>query len=230
MRSGADLLILNLKHSYKDLSEPVLDIPHLAVKSGSQVAITGPSGSGKSTFVNLVTGLIAAQQGKVCWGDDNLGHFSESRRDRWRGQKIGLVMQDFHLFAGLSALENILLPARLAGKATPELIARAHMLLKRVGITRARQSISTMSRGEMQRVSVARAMLRNPAAIIADEPTASLDEANGKIVTDLLIELARENHSTLIVITHDMTLANRLEKRMSLKAGLLHTDEGMRTI
>jgi putative ABC transport system ATP-binding protein len=218
------LKIRSLVVSFKGLSSPALAIADLTIASGSSVAVTGASGSGKSTFVNLITGLERPAAGRIFWGDTEIGGLSEGGRDRWRGENIGLIMQDFHLFAGLSALDNIVLPARLARAMSPERATRAHALLERVGLSRPDQRVETMSRGEMQRVAVARALLRAPGIIVADEPTASLDAASGAVVGNLLLELAAAEGSTLIVISHDARLADRLERRIVLDAGALVSD------
>ena len=211
--------------SFPGLAAPVLRIDRLALTAGSQLAVTGPSGSGKSTFVNVITGLERVGQGRIRWGDTDIARLPEGARDRWRGHNIGLVMQDFHLFPGLSALENVLLPLRLSRRAGKTSIDRGRALLERVGLTRPDQAIDGMSRGEMQRVALARALLRRPAVLVADEPTASLDAEAGAVVGDLLIELASAEGSTLIVVSHDTTLTGRLARRLTLAAGRIASDE-----
>jgi putative ABC transport system ATP-binding protein len=136
-------------------------------------------------------------------------------------------MQDFHLFAGLSAIDNILLPARLARSASSEIVARAHELLSRTGLKRPDQKIETMSRGEMQRVAVARALLRKPGVVIADEPTASLDHESGEAVGSLLLQLAEEEQSTLIVVSHDPRLTDRLQRRITFDLGRIVKDTAL---
>jgi putative ABC transport system ATP-binding protein len=133
-------------------------------------------------------------------------------------------MQEFHLFPGLTALDNILLPARLAGAMTSELRSRAHELLERTGLSRPGQRVETMSRGEMQRVAVARALLRRPGVIVADEPTASLDTESGEAVGKLLIELAQQENSTLIVVSHDARMIERLPRHIVLSMGRVTGD------
>lgn len=219
-----DLLIENIAIRYPGLNAPVLAVDRLDIASGERVAVVGPSGSGKSTLVNLITGLERTTSGSILWGGTDLAGLGEGARDRWRGQAIGLIMQDFHLFAGLSALENVLLPARLAGAAKADMVSRAKSLIGRVGLSRADQDVATMSRGEMQRVAVARAILREPAIIIADEPTASLDADSGAAVTGLLLDLAREEGCTLIVVTHDIRLMDGLDRRITLDAGRIASD------
>ena len=209
---------------FPGLSAPALEIGRLSLAAGSRVAVTGASGSGKSTFVNIVTGLERAGSGSVCWNGEDICRLSESRRDRFRATNIGLVMQDFHLFPGISAVENVLLPARLSGVANAALIARAHELLARTGLSRPGQKVETMSRGEMQRVAIARALLRKPGVIVADEPTASLDSETGHVIGDLLLDLATAEGSTLVVISHDTRLSDRMDRRILLRSGRIVDD------
>ncbi|MCW4116051.1 ATP-binding cassette domain-containing protein [Aurantimonas sp. MSK8Z-1] len=219
-----DLAIRDLEVRFPGLDQPVLAISELALPAGSQVALTGPSGSGKTTFINVVTGLEPATSGHVAWRGTDLEALSESRRDRWRAANVGLVMQDFHLFPGLSAIDNVLLPQRLARlRRLPALTEEARRLLTRVGILRHGQPVETMSRGQMQRVAVARALVARPGVIVADEPTASLDAESGTAVADLLIELVSEAGATLIVASHDPRFVGRLGRVLRLDGGrLLH--------
>ena len=160
----------------------------------------------------------------MLWGGQDIAALSEPARDRWRGAHIGLVMQDFHLFPGLSALENVLLPARLARVADRALEARAAALLAEVGLSRPAQRIETLSRGEMQRTAVARALLRAPGVIVADEPTASLDATNAAAIGDLLIRMAARSGATLIVVSHDPALLARLPRQIVLRGGTVAED------
>lgn len=220
-----DLVVEALRVSFPGLAAPVLDIPALGIAAGERVAVTGPSGSGKSTFINMLTGLDRPTGGRILWGGTDLAGLGEGGRDRWRAAHVGLVMQDFHLFTGLDAFENVLLPARLGRMHVPaETKARARALLERVGLTRPDQSIETLSRGEMQRVAVARALLGRPGILIADEPTASLDAEAGATVASLLVDLARDAGATLIAVTHDERLAARTDRRIALKAGRIVAD------
>ena len=220
-----DLSIDAVDVSYPGLAAPALSIGHFALPAGARLAVTGASGSGKSTLVNILSGLERPRTGTVRWGGTDITTLSESRRDRWRGETIGLVMQDFHLFEGLSALDNILLPARLARAASRETESRARELLDTVGLSRPGQKVETMSRGEMQRVAVARALVRAPAVIIADEPTASLDSESGAQVADLIVRLAAREKSTLIVVSHDLSLIGRFENRIRLEGGRITPED-----
>ena len=225
------MLGLEIEHlavRFPGLSAPALAIDNLSIAAGSRIAVTGASGSGKSTFVNIITGLERVREGCISWNSEDIAGFSESRRDRFRAANIGLVMQEFHLFPGLSAVENVLLPARLARAATSAIIERAHDLLDIVGLERAGQKIETMSRGEMQRVAIARALLRKPGVIVADEPTASLDAESGDAVGDLLLDLAVAEGSTLIVVSHDSRLASRLDRRLTFRSGHIIDDSAIK--
>lgn len=205
--------------------QEVLAIERFGVAAGGRVAVTGPSGSGKTSLLYVLAGLERPRAGTVAWGDTELTRLPESSRDRWRRRHVGLVFQDFHLFPGLSALDNVLLPAtfdRLA--AAPEHHERALALLGRVGLGDPGRRVETLSRGEMQRAAVARALLFSPPILLADEPTASLDAANAAAVADLLLELAAEAGATLIVVTHDPALLARFSDVRRLLAGRLTTE------
>ena len=216
------LSLSGLDVRFPGLDRPALAIPKLSIAAGEQVAIAGPSGSGKTTLINILTGLERAGTGRIGWGDTDIAGLSETRRDRWRARNVGLVMQEFHLFPGLSALDNVLLPQRLSHFRLPQgLKAEAGRLLERVGIARQEQPVETMSRGQMQRVAVARALVGRPGLIVADEPTASLDADAGAVVADLLAELAAECGATLLVATHDRRLTDRLPRHIRLENGRL---------
>ncbi|OYX70714.1 MAG: ABC transporter [Rhizobiales bacterium 32-66-11] len=220
-----DLSLEAVRVSFPGLAAPALDIPALHVAAGTRLAVTGPSGAGKTTLINLIVGLTRPDSGRIAWGETDLASLGEGRRDRFRAAHVGLVMQNFHLFAGLSALDNVLLPARFWSlRLDPALKARALALLERVGVRRPRQKVETLSRGEMQRVAVARAVLMRPDVLVADEPTASLDAEAGDAVAGLLCALAREQHATLIVVTHDARLVARMARHLTLVDGRIVAD------
>jgi putative ABC transport system ATP-binding protein len=202
----------------------VLSIEKFSLVAGGHLAITGASGSGKSTLVNAITGLEPVRAGKVVWRETAISSLSSFRRDAFRARNIGLVMQDFHLFPGLSALSNVLLPLKLSFGVKADDRARALQLLQTVGITRPDQHIETLSRGEMQRVAIARALLSKPGVIVADEPTASLDQKTGADVAELLVRLATEEKATLVVVTHDPQLMQYLQRRIRLEGGRIASD------
>lgn len=222
--SGLSLDITQLEVRFAGLQLPVLSIEKFSLAAGEHLAITGASGSGKSTLVNAITGLEAVKTGKVIWGDTETSSLSAFKRDAFRARNIGLVMQDFHLFAGLSALANVLLPLKLNRGVKAADRERALGLLETVGISRPSQHIETLSRGEMQRVAIARALLAKPGVIVADEPTASLDQKTGADVAELLVRLATEEQATLIVVTHDPQLMQYLQRHIRLEGGKISSD------
>jgi len=222
--SGLSLHITSLEVSFPGLAMPVLSIEKFKLYAGAHLAITGASGSGKSTLVNAITGLEPVKTGKVVWGETEISSLSAFRRDSFRARNIGLVMQDFHLFPGLSALANVLLPLKLSRGVKVADRERALELLETVGISRPAQHIETLSRGEMQRVAIARALLSKPGVIVADEPTASLDQNTGADVAELLVRLASEEGATLLVVTHDPQLMQYLPRRIRLEAGKIVSD------
>lgn len=220
--SETGLTIHDLEVRFPGLEHPALAIPALDLASGAQVAVTGPSGCGKSTLLNILTGLERIRHGAVVWQGIDLAGLREGARDRWRARNVGLVMQDFHLFPGLSAFDNVVLPQRLSHvRLPPSVKSEAQRLLARVGISAPAQAVETMSRGQMQRVAVARALVAQPRILVADEPTASLDADAGAIVADLLVELAAEAGATLIVASHDPRLVGRLGRVLRLEDGRL---------
>ena len=200
----------------------ILDVRQLFVDGGSQVAICGPSGAGKTTLLHVLAGLEKPRQGIVRWGELDVTSFSERVADGWRRDTVGLVFQQFHLFPGMSALDNVLLPLRFdRWVIDPALRLRALKLLDRVDVD-ATVDVSVLARGEQQRVAVARALLRKPAIVLADEPTASLDRHASNVVADLLSCMCRSANATLIVTTHDSMLANRLDASYDIADGRLH--------
>jgi putative ABC transport system ATP-binding protein len=218
------LAISGLTMRFPGLDAPVLSIDQLRLPAGGHLAITGASGSGESTLINAITGLETVTSGSVSWGGTDITTLTASKRDAFRAAHVGLVMQDFHLFPGLSAFENVVLPVRLSRRLKPAERERALHLLDATGIARPDQSIETLSRGEMQRVAVARALLSKPGVIVADEPTASLDRRTGSDVAELIVRLARNEGTTLIVVTHDPTLMERLDRRVGLDGGRIAED------
>jgi putative ABC transport system ATP-binding protein len=189
-----------------------------AIKPGESVAIIGVSGSGKSTLLGLLAGLDVPTQGEVMLAGERLTALDEDGRAHVRAGRVGFVFQSFQLLPALTALENVMLPLELAGVADPESEARA--LLGRVGLAeRVTHHPRELSGGEQQRVALARAFALRPAILFADEPTGNLDAATGARVIELLFELNREHKATLVLVTHDETVASRCGRRIYLDAG-----------
>lgn len=221
---AALLRIEELSLQYGNDQSPVLNIADLVVRDGETVGISGPSGSGKSSLLYLISGLLKPTHGKVIWNGSDITILGEGATDRWRRTSIGFVFQDFHLIDELSPLENVLIPAsfsewRMDG-ATRK---RAHELLDQVGVPTARKSTSDLSRGEQQRVAIARALLFDPPIILADEPTASLDDTASKIATDILFSLAGPSR-TIIIVSHDHDVIERCARVLEFDKGHLVTD------
>ena len=195
----------------------------LEIKSGESVAIVGASGSGKSTLLGLLAGLDEASAGRVIIGDTDLGTLDEDARALFRGKQVGFVFQSFQLLPALTALENVMLPLELQGIGDAR--EQAEQFLGRVELSeRMLHYPKQMSGGEQQRVAIARAFASTPTILFADEPTGNLDTRTGTHIIDLLFELNREQGTTLVLVTHDMALAQRCERRLVLGAGELVED------
>ncbi len=205
----------------KDLT--ILDEVSFTIEQGETVAITGASGSGKSTLLGLLAGLDLPSTGTLMMDEDNLFAWDEDRRARWRADHLGFVFQSFQLLPQMTALENVMLPLELAGRASAS--DRARELLNRVGLgDRISHYPRTLSGGEQQRVALARAFAPSPSLLFADEPTGSLDHATGARIIDLLFELNAESGATLVMVTHDPSLAARCARILALASGLLISD------
>lgn len=194
----------------------VLAVPHLAPEPGKVTAISGPSGSGKSTLLYVLAGLLPPQSGTVLYDGTDIYRMSETRRDAWRRNRIGFIFQDFHLISELSPLANVTLPASF-GRA-PGVRERARKLLEQLGVPTDRKTIELLSRGERQRVAVARALAFDPPVILADEPSASLDRAATAELVGVLANLAGEGR-TVVVATHDPDILARADTHLFLERG-----------
>ncbi len=190
----------------------------LHVPAGESLAITGPSGSGKSTLLGLVAGLDAPTAGRILIDGTDITDLGEDALARLRGEKIGFVFQFFHLIPSLTALENVLVPMEIARRADAG--PRARALLDEVGLTgRGHHYPSQLSGGEQQRVALARALANDPPILLADEPTGNLDSANGRHIMDLLLQVNRARRTTLVLVTHDASLALLASSQLALRDG-----------
>ncbi|WP_421570435.1 ABC transporter ATP-binding protein [Stenotrophomonas sp. PD6] len=191
----------------------------MTVHEGESVAIVGASGSGKTTLLGLLAGLDLPSRGDIALAGATLGTLDEEARARLRAREVGFVFQSFHLLPALTAEENIALPLELAGR---EDAARVREVLEQVGLThRARHYPRQLSGGEQQRVALARAFVARPRILFADEPTGSLDQATGQQISDLLFALNATSDTTLVLVTHDLRLAQRCERIYRLDGGRL---------
>ena len=199
---------------YEPGSPPALDRVDLGVRAGEAVAVMGPSGSGKSTLLNLVAGVDRASEGGVEVAGFDLTRLSETGLARFRRAHIGIIFQFFHLLEDLTARDNVLLPAQLAGTPAGAARRRAAELLDTLGLAARMDAYpARLSGGERQRVAIARALMNRPEVLLADEPTGAVDERTGAQVTELLADLNRSGQ-TLILVTHDPAVARRCAHRI----------------
>ncbi len=204
----------------RDGTRTILTVPGLDLAPGDSMGIAGPSGAGKSTLLKVIAGLIIPAMGTVRWNGVSLPQ--GRARDQWRRRSVGLVFQDFALLPELDALDNVLLPADFDHWRRPAaLVRRAGHLLTRLGISDHHGRAGSLSRGEQQRVAVARALLSAPALLLADEPTASLDADNGQFIASLLLDAVRETGAALVVVSHDQRVLDRCGRVVRLDRGRL---------
>ncbi len=206
-----------------DQNLAVLKEVSFTVEQGDFVAIVGPSGSGKTTLLGLLAGLDTPTRGTVVLDESDLGRLNENQRARLRGEKVGFVFQTFQLIPTLTALENVQVPLELRG--TPGATERARDLIARVGLgARGHHFPTQLSGGEQQRVAIARAFANSPKILFADEPTGNLDAATGGRIFELLQSLNSDGGSTIILVTHDATLASRASRTIRLLDGAVVED------
>jgi lipoprotein-releasing system ATP-binding protein len=204
--------IKNLEKTYVTDSErlTILKDLDLSILEGSKNVIVGESGSGKSTLLNIIGGIDSATCGSVIAGKWDVGKLSENDLAEYRSSFLGLIFQFHYLLKDFSALENVYMPAYIAGVAKKEAIERAEELLNDVGVYDRKSHLpSQLSGGERQRVAVARSLINNPSLILADEPTGNLDPANAALIGDLLFSMVEKYKKTLLLVTHDLTLAQK---------------------
>ncbi|MGH8455918.1 MAG: ABC transporter ATP-binding protein [Stenotrophobium sp.] len=199
----------------------ILDGADVQIAAGESVAIVGASGSGKTTLLSLLAGLDLPTSGEIALDGRSLTGMDEDERAALRAGRVGFVFQSFQLLGGFTALENVMLPAELAGRR--DAAAQARAALEQVGLSaRLTHYPHQLSGGEQQRVAIARAFAGQPKILFADEPTGNLDTATGARVIDLLFELNRTHHATLVLVTHDASLASRCGRVLTLREGQLH--------
>jgi putative ABC transport system ATP-binding protein len=221
---GSSIELVGLCKRYREGEQlhTVLDGAGATIDAGERVAVLGPSGSGKSTLLNLISGIDLPDSGSVRVGGVDLTALTERDRTLFRRERVGFVFQFFNLLPTLTVLENLLLPLQLTGRADAAGERRARELLERVGLAdRERTFPDRLSGGEQQRVAIARALAHEPELLLADEPTGNLDEDMGAAVATLLDELCTAQGSTLVVVTHSLDLARRMDRVLRLDHGRL---------
>jgi putative ABC transport system ATP-binding protein len=221
--------IISAEHLHKAVTDSTgtLDILRdvsFSLAARETAAIVGASGSGKSTLLSIIAGLDTPTSGTVRLAGTELFSLDEDERAALRAREVGFVFQSFQLLGNLTALENVMLPLELAGRRDSR--KSATEMMKRVGLgERLGHYPKTLSGGEQQRVALARAFVVEPAVLLADEPTGSLDFATGESVMELMFDLNRERGTTLVLVTHDRGIAARCERRITIEAGRISADE-----
>lgn len=220
---NARLCIRDITKSYN--SAPVLTGISLTIEPGETVAVMGPSGSGKSTLLHCMSGVLLPNDGDVIFGDTKINSLSDADRSALRLHDFGFVFQDGQLLPELTARENVALPMILQGKKRSKSLALADDVLGRLGLKDlTRRRPGQMSGGQAQRVAIARAMAGEPGAIFADEPTGALDQSTGHEVMQQLIALVEQTGTTLVMVTHDVKVADWCRRRVEIRDGLIHDD------
>jgi putative ABC transport system ATP-binding protein len=227
-QSTASAAVLAAHGTSKEVSSPegtltILDDVSFEVAAGESVAIVGPSGAGKSTLLALLAGLDLPTRGHVVLNGANLSDLDEDGRAIVRAESVGFVFQSFHLVPSLNALENVMLPLELAGREDARKASGA--IIDKVGLSdRWSHYPAQLSGGEKQRVAIARAFATEPAVLFADEPTGNLDSRTGANIMELMFDLNRSSSTTLVLVTHDLSLAERCDRVLSLDGGKLVSD------
>ena len=220
------LAITNLSKSFTngDNVLTILEDINITIEEKETFSIVGPSGSGKTTLLGLCAGLDDTSSGKVELCGVDLGRLNEDERAILRNKKVGFIFQDFQLLPSLTALENVIVPLELKGEKNAAQIGKD--LLEKVGLeNRMSHYPSQLSGGEQQRVAIARAFSNQPTILFADEPTGNLDEESGETVVNLLLDLNKEAGTTLVIVTHDLELAQKTQRRIILKGGTIYHEE-----
>ena len=218
------LILKDLSKSFLiDQSESkinVLNSLNLSIETGATVALTGPSGSGKSTLLNLISGIDDVSSGSIIINDQMINDLNQNELCNFRNQNIGMVFQFFNLINDLTVIENISLPLLMRGVNKKSILKTVDNLIDSIGLRdRASFTPNLLSGGEAQRVAIARALVTKPSIILADEPTGNLDKRNTTNIINILIQLCKENRSTLIMVTHDNDLLTKFDQTYTIESG-----------
>tara|TARA_B110000003_G_scaffold198152_1_gene196818 strand:- start:35 stop:727 length:693 start_codon:yes stop_codon:yes gene_type:complete len=214
---------VSFSYSEGESKTKVLDNLNFEIKPGEKVAIIGQSGCGKSTLLNLIAGLDKASTGDVLINNSNIAKLNEKDRTELRSRNLGFVYQFHHLLNDFSSLYNVSLPLLIKGIEKRKAAKLAEDILNKVGLkNRLEHKPSQLSGGEKQRVAIARAMITEPACLLADEPTGNLDEKNARDVLDLIIELNNNQNTALLIVTHDLSIANKMSRQFDLSDGCIN--------
>ncbi len=220
------LSVSDLKKTYKGVNRElvVLDDINFTIERGEIVSIVGPSGSGKTTLLGLCAGLDTPTTGSIVLTSETISSMTENEKAAVRNKKVGFIFQNFQLLPTLTAIENVMIPLELQGRSSGAR-NKAKELLGRVGLgDRLTHYPAQLSGGEQQRVSLARAFSNDPEVLFADEPTGNLDEETSEMVENLIFELNQEQGTTMIIVTHDLDLAQKTQRIIKLKGGKISSD------
>lgn len=215
------LTATGLEHRFTHAAAPAVRLDRLTARSGELLAVAGPSGSGKTTLLYLLSGLLKPATGTVTWDRLNLANLSETARDRWRRRHAGFIFQNFHLVAEMTPLQNVTIAAYFGGWSASQYSEHAAALLERLGIPAEARPARTFSRGEQQRIAIARALLFDPPILFADEPTASLDAASAEVCATQLLSLARNDGKSVLVVSHDPAVTSIADRVIRLDHGVI---------
>lgn len=224
-------VVLECRDLHKSFTEGELDVSvlkgaNLRIHGAEKLAIVGPSGCGKSTLLHLLGGLDTADQGEVLIDGESIWQVDEGTRCRMRNRALGFVYQFHHLLPEFNAQENVAMPLMVGGELTSLAMQRAQEMLTQVGLgSRMKHKPSQLSGGERQRAAIARALVTRPLCLLADEPTGNLDQSTAAQVFDLLLQLNVEQQIALVMVTHDLNLANRMDRVVHLDAGQVSQQE-----
>ena len=221
------LQVKELTREFKSGTRQLTVVNHInfEIEEGSVTAIVGPSGSGKTTLLGLCAGLDQPTSGEVELRGISLGSLSEDERAKVRNEHVGFVFQTFQLVPTLTAIENVMVPLELRGESTKEVRQRAKELLTEVGLgDRTHHYPTQLSGGEQQRVAIARAFINQPKILFADEPTGNLDTETGEHIEELIFDLNKSQRTTLILVTHDLELAQKCDRIIRIKNGKVESD------
>ena len=221
------LTVTNLTREFKSGSKilTVVNDINFEIEEGTTCAIVGPSGSGKTTLLGLCAGLDRPTSGEVILKGVNLNPLNEDERASVRNQHVGFVFQTFQLVPTLTAIENVMVPLELRGEATKAVRERAKQLLEEVGLgDRTHHYPTQLSGGEQQRVAIARAFINEPKILFADEPTGNLDTETGEYIEKLIFDLNEKQETTLVLVTHDLELADKCDRIIKIKNGKVDAD------
>jgi lipoprotein-releasing system ATP-binding protein len=220
MNNQITLKINQVTKSFPGLDQPVLSDINLTVKTAEKIAITGVSGSGKSTLLHLMAGLERPDSGQIRILDKDLANLKSDELCALRNNSLGFIYQFHHLMPDFTALENMMMPLTIRGRLTKEHNSQLLLIIKKLGLeNRINHYPHELSGGERQRVSIARAIITSPNIILADEPTGNLDNKNANKVFDIFLELAEEVGTSIILVTHDISLSRKMSKIYNLTQG-----------